>query len=54
MDYPTDKVGRLAKLKQTLCGVQQVPAVLLFAPEFTLAEHCLSSYCVPSVSPYMI
>ena len=44
------KVGRLAKLKQTLCGVQRVPAVLLFAPEST-TEHCLSSYCVLLCEP---
>lgn len=50
MDYPTDKVGRLAKLKQTLCGVQRV-LVLLFAPQSTLVELCLSSYCALLCEP---
>ena len=51
MDYPTDKQGRLATLKRILCGVQRVPSVLLLAPEATLAELHLGSYCVLPCEP---
>ena len=32
-DYPADKIGRLATLKDILCGVQRVLSVLLLAPK---------------------
>ena len=50
-DYPADKIGRLAALKDILCGVQRVPAVLLLAPEATLADKHLGSYCVLPCEP---
>ena len=51
MDYPTDKKGRLATLKGLLCGVQRVPSLLMFAPETSLSELNLSSYCVLPCEP---
>ena len=50
-EYPTDKKGRLATLKQVLHGVQRVPSLLLFAPETALSELHLSSYCVLPCEP---
>ena len=50
-DYPKDKPGRLAALKEVLCGVQRVPSLLLFAPETTLAELHLSHYWVLLCEP---
>ena len=51
MDYPSDKKGRLATLKGLLCGVQRVPSMLMFAPETSLSELHLSSYCVLPCEP---
>ena len=50
-DYPTDKDGRLATLKDILQGIHRVPSVLLLAPEATLAEIHLGSYCVLPCEP---
>lgn len=50
-DYPTDKGGRLAVLKDILCGVQRVPAILLLTPEATLPTLHMSSYCVLPCEP---
>ena len=47
-DYLTDKVGRLATLRQVLCGVQRVPSLLLFSPECSLSDLNLSENCVLS------
>ena len=50
-DYPTDKGGRLAALKDILCGVQRVPAILLLTPEATLPALQVCSYCVLLCEP---
>ena len=51
MDYPSDKKGRLATLKGHLCGVQRVPSIFMFAPEASLSELHLNSYCVRPCEP---
>ena len=50
-NYPTDKVGRLATLREILCGVQRIPSVLLLAPEATLDDLHLGSCCVLQCEP---
>ena len=50
-EYPTDKKGRLATLKQGLCGVQRVPSLLLFMPECSLSELHLNNYYVLPCEP---
>ena len=45
-NYSTDKVGRLATLREILCGAQRVLSVSLLAPEATLNDLHLGSCCV--------
>ena len=51
-DIPGSKQGRLQLLKDTLCGVQRVPSLLLLDPtvdpkssEYNLADYCVIWSC---------
>ena len=37
-EYPNSKNGKLSILKNTLCGVQRVPSLMMFSPKSNLED----------------